>query len=41
MTVSELLYTERCFTPPLSLLTDPFIRALESFEEQRIEEKGN
>jgi NADH oxidase (H2O2-forming) len=34
MTVSELLYTERCFTPPLSLLTDPFIRALESLEEQ-------
>lgn len=33
MTLSELLYTERCFTPPLSLLTDPFIRALESFED--------
>ena len=31
MTIDELLYTERCFTPPLSLLTDPFIRALESF----------
>jgi NADH oxidase (H2O2-forming) len=41
MTVSELLYTERCFTPPLSLLTDPFIRALESFEEQRVEVKDN
>jgi NADH oxidase (H2O2-forming) len=36
MTVSELLYTERCFTPPLSLLTDPFIRALESFEEHSV-----
>ncbi|UCE39414.1 MAG: FAD-dependent oxidoreductase [Thermoplasmata archaeon] len=35
MTISELLFTERCFTPPLSLLTDPFIRALESFEQQK------
>lgn len=32
ITVSDLLYTERCYTPPLSLLTDPFIRALESLE---------
>ena len=28
MTIDKLLYTERCFTPPLSLLTDPFIRSL-------------
>jgi NADH oxidase (H2O2-forming) len=41
MTVSDLLYTERCFTPPLSLLTDPFIRALESFGEQEAEDKDN
>jgi len=31
MTLQDLLYTERCFTPPLSLLTDPLIRALENF----------
>lgn len=31
MTIEDLLYTERCFTPPLSMLTDPLIRALEKF----------
>jgi NADH oxidase (H2O2-forming) len=31
MTIQDLLYTERCFTPPLSMLTDPLIRALENF----------
>jgi len=31
MTTHDLLYTERCFTPPLSMLTDPLIRALENF----------
>lgn len=31
MTIDDLLYTERCFTPPLSMLTDPLIRALENF----------
>lgn len=41
LTISQLLYTERCFTPPLSLLTDPFIRALESLEEQKNEGKGS
>jgi NADH oxidase (H2O2-forming) len=34
MTMDELLYTERCFTPPLSLLADPLIRAIESFEKE-------
>jgi NADH oxidase (H2O2-forming) len=41
MTISDLLHTERCFTPPLSLLTDPLIRALESLEEQKNEDKGD
>ena len=32
MSIGALRNSERCFTPPLSLLIDPFIRALESIE---------
>jgi NADH oxidase (H2O2-forming) len=31
MTLDDLLYAERCFSPPVSVLTDPLIRALESY----------
>ncbi len=34
MTISELLFSERSFTPPLSMLVDPLIRALESIEDE-------
>ncbi len=29
MTLTGILYTERCFSPPVSLLTDPVVRVLE------------
>jgi NADH oxidase (H2O2-forming) len=32
MSVHDLKNSERCFTPPLSLMVDPFIRALESID---------
>jgi NADH oxidase (H2O2-forming) len=36
MTINELFYTERCYTPSLSSLTDPFIKALGSYREGKV-----
>jgi NADH oxidase (H2O2-forming) len=30
MSLHDILYSERCFTPPLSMLVDPLIRTIES-----------
>ncbi len=32
--VRDLLFTERCYTPPLCLMTDPLIRALENLGKE-------